>query len=54
MKDEFSHREKLFVDIGQRTLNALDKLNELEAHLLRLLEQLILKIPNATLPHITI
>lgn len=48
MDDEVSRREKLFVDIGERTLNALDKLNELEAHLLRLLEQMILKLPNTT------
>lgn len=49
MESNLNHREKMFIDIGERTLNALDKLNELETHLLRLLEQLILKLPNATL-----
>lgn len=50
MEDDFSRREKVFVDLQQQTLNALNKSNELEAHKLRLLEQLISKLPNATLP----
>lgn len=53
MEDDFSRREKVFVDLQQQTLNALNKSNELEAHKLKLLEQLISKLPNAALPQST-
>lgn len=48
MEDVNSQREKVSVDLQQQTLNALNRSNELEAHKLRLLEQLISILPQSS------
>lgn len=48
MEDLLENREKVFVDLQKQTMEALNKSNELEKHKLRLLEQLILRLPRTS------
>lgn len=45
MEDNLNNREKVFQDLQQQTLDALKRSNELEAHKLKLLEQLVSRLP---------
>lgn len=46
MEDNLNNREKVFHDLQQQTLDALKKSNELEVHKLKLLEQLVSRLPH--------
>lgn len=46
MEDNLNSREKVFQDLQQQTLDALKKSNELEVHKLKLLEQLVSRLPH--------
>jgi len=48
MEDNINKREKAFEDLQQQTLEALKRSNELETHKLKLLTQLISRIPPQT------
>jgi len=45
MEDNINNREKVFRDLQQKTLDSLNKSNELESYKLRLLEKLVSKLP---------
>lgn len=45
MEDDLNNREKMFQNLQQQTLEALKKSNELEVHKLKLLEELVSRLP---------
>lgn len=48
MEDNLNKREKVFEELQQQTLEALKRSNELETHKLKLLAQLISRLPSQT------
>lgn len=45
MEEMLDNRERRFEELHQQTLEAINRSNELEAHKIKLLEQLILRLP---------
>lgn len=48
MENNLNNREKVFERLQQQTLEALNKSNELETQKLKLLEQIVSRLPHHT------
>jgi len=48
MEDNVNNKAKVFEELQQQTLEALKRSNELEAHKLKLLKQLVSRLPSQT------